>query len=318
MKLTLIAIMLLLASSGDRCFGQKPDASVEVGSIAATETATESEAGAQELDAIRDASKAFVVAFNRHDANAVAALWTMEGEYVDGAGRVLVGRDAIAKDYQAFFAANPDAKITITIDSLRRLASDTAIEDGRASVESSNSGAGEFTNYTAVHAKVDGQWLMASVRDSLIESQPSVTSGRDLEWLIGEWRAEEHGVRVESDCRWVVDGRFIRRMYTTTHVDGSTSSGLQLIGWNPQAAYVQSWDFSPDGGHAVGTWMPQDGGWSAQMHGVTGDGTLTTAINQLRRLDDNAYVWQSIQRTAGGFAVPDTDEVIIKRLSITQ
>ena len=318
MKLKSIAIMLLLAFSGDRCFGQEATASAEASSIVATEPAAESEASTPELDTIRDASKAFVVAFNRHDANAVAALWTMDGEYVDGAGRVLVGRDAIAKDYQAFFTDNPDAKITIMIDSLRLLASGTAIEDGRAAVESSTSDAGEFTHYTVVHSRIDGQWLMASVRDASVEPQPSVTSAADLEWLVGKWRAEEHGVTVESDCRWVVDGRFIQRTYTTTQVDGSTSSGVQLIGWNPQAGHVQSWDFSPDGGHAVGTWMPQDGGWSAQMRGVTGDGTPTTAMNQLRRLDDNAYAWQSIQRTAGGFAIPDTDEVILKRLPITQ
>ncbi len=123
---------------------------------------------------------------------------------------------------------------------------------------------------------------------------------------------------MESDCSWVVDGRFIQRKYTTTQVDGTTSSGVQLIGWNPEGGHVQSWDFSPDGGHAVGTWVPKDGGWSAQMRGVTGDGTLTTAINQLRRLDDNAYVWQSIQRTAGGMGIPDTDEVVLKRIPVAR
>jgi hypothetical protein len=89
-----------------------------------------------------------------------------------------------------------------------------------------------------------------------------------------------------------------------------------LIGWNPQGGHVQSWSFSPEGGHAVGIWTPQQDGWSAQMRGVAGDGTLTTAINQLRRLDDNAYVWQSIQRTAGGLALPDTDEMVLKRQPI--
>ena len=30
-------------------------------------------------------------------------------------------------------------------------------------------------------------------------------------------------------------------------------------------------------------------------------------------LDDNAYVWQSVQRFLGDVALPDTDEVVIKR-----
>ncbi|MHB8971139.1 MAG: hypothetical protein ACYC3X_17355 [Pirellulaceae bacterium] len=37
------------------------------------------------------------------------------------------------------------------------------------------------------------------------------------------------------------------------------------------------------------------------------------AINVLTRLDDNAYTWQSVRRTAGGMTLPDTDEVVLKR-----
>ncbi len=314
MKTKSIAVFLLLASGAGQCLGQDVAASVE----GDTKAVAESKVISPDLSAIHEASQSFAVAFNQHNANAVAALWTKDGEYVDGTGRVLVGRDEISEDYQEYFAANPEAKITIVIDSLRLLSSDTAIEDGRAAVESSTSGSGGFTNYTVVHAKVDGQWLMASVRDASVETVPSVASAADLEWLVGKWAAEEHGVAMESDCSWVVDGRFIQRKYTTKQVDGTVSSGVQLIGWNPEGGHVQSWDFSPDGGHAVGTWIPKDGGWSAQMRGITGDGTLTTAINQLRRLDDNAYVWQSIQRTAGGMAIPDTDEVVLKRIPVAR
>jgi hypothetical protein len=30
-------------------------------------------------------------------------------------------------------------------------------------------------------------------------------------------------------------------------------------------------------------------------------------------LDDNAYVWQSLDRTVGDLRIPDTDEVVIRR-----
>ena len=154
---------------------------------------------------------------------------------------------------------------------------------------------------------------MASVRDTWIETPASVRSAADLEWLIGTWGAEEHGVQTESVCRWVADGRFIERQYTTTQVDGTKSSGVQLIGWNPQGGHVQSWDFSPDGGHAIGVWSPTEGGWQASVQGTTGGGISTTAINWLIRLDDNAYVWKSVQRFLGEVPLPDTDEVVIKR-----
>ena len=105
----------------------------------------------------------------------------------------------------------------------------------------------------------------------------------------------------------------MQRDYTITLADGTKTTGVQLIGWNPQDGHVQSWNFSGDGGNAVGIWTPHQGGWTAEMRGVTGDGAPTTAVNQLTRLDENAYVWQSVQRTIGGIALADTDEIVIKR-----
>ena len=268
---------------------------------------------ARELAAIRAESLAFVAAFNKRDAKAVAALWTEDGEYVDDAGHTFAGRDAIKKFYAQFFAENAKSEIRIIIDSLRLLSDDAAIENGRAVLEPAPAGAPGISNYTAVHVKVDGKWLMASVRDTWVETLSAHQNVADLEWLIGVWIAEEYGVKNKSVCRWVANKSFVERKYTIKHVDGTTTSGVQLIGWNPQEGYVQSWDFSPDGGHAVGVWFPRQGGWTAEMRGMTGDGTPTTSVNLLIRLDDNAYVWRSVQRMAGDIALPDTDEVVLKR-----
>jgi len=266
-----------------------------------------------DLAVIRAASEAFIAAFNKQDAKAIAALWTEDGEFIDDRGRRFAGRDAIEKGYAGVFAANSDVAVRMVIDSLRIVSPNVAIEDGRAIVEPAPAGAAGVSSYTAVHVKVEGKWLMASVRDTWIEPPPAIRSAVDLEWLIGTWVAEEHGVQMESACRWVADGRFIERHYTTTLLDGTKTTGVQLIGWNPQGGHVQSWDFSPDGGHAVGVWTPTDGGWQAKVHGTTGGGISTTAVNRLICLDDNAYVWQSAQRFLGDVALPDTDEVVIKR-----
>ncbi|MFZ5833308.1 MAG: YybH family protein [Planctomycetota bacterium] len=73
---------------------------------------------ASELSAIRAASQAFADAFNKHDAEAVAAHWTKEGDYVDESGRRFAGRDAIQQAYAAFFAEEPQARMRVEIDSL--------------------------------------------------------------------------------------------------------------------------------------------------------------------------------------------------------
>jgi uncharacterized protein (TIGR02246 family) len=266
-----------------------------------------------DLAAIRAASQAFVTAFNKGDAKAVAALWTETGDYVDDAGRSFVGRKAIADAYAAHFAEHPEVKIKVVIDSLKMLSAGAAIEDGRTMLEPAPAGAPGIGKYTAVHVKVDGQWLMSTVRDVPTETASTYQNHADLEWLIGTWTAEDHGAKSESVCRWIANKSFVERRYKLTTHDGVTTTGLQIIGWNPQAGHVQSWNFSSDGGHAVGMWQPRYGGWLAEIQGTTGDGVPTTAVNLLTRLDDNAYAWQSVERTVGGQAQADTDEVVLKR-----
>ena len=130
------------------------------------------EQSAAEIAAIRAESEAFVAAFNKGDAKAVAALWTEDGEYIDDTGRRFAGREAIEKGYAEYFAGNPNTKIQITIDSLRLLSDDAAIEDGRAVTDPPADGAAGFSKYTSTHVKVDGKWLMASVRDTWVETPP--------------------------------------------------------------------------------------------------------------------------------------------------
>jgi len=108
----------------------------------------------------------------------------------------------------------------------------------------------------------------------------------------------------------VVERRFLERAYTTTQVDGTTSSGVQLIGWIRWKAMFSSWNFSADGGTRSGSGFLNQTDGRRKMRGTTGDGTLTTSINHLRKLDDNAYVWQSVQRTVGSMRLADTGEVI--------
>lgn len=265
------------------------------------------------MAAIRAGSQEFVTAFNKQDAKAIAGLWTVDGEYVDDSGRRFAGRQEIEKGYSEYFAGNPKSRIRIFIDSLRLLSDSAAIEDGHAIVDPPPRGAPGVGKYTAVHVKVDGKWLMATVRDSWVATPSAFDNVADLEWLVGTWVAEEHGATSESVCRWVANKSFVQRNYKTTQADGTATTGVQLIGWNPQAGHVQSWNFSSDGGHAIGVWSPTDGGWSAAVRGMMGDGTPTSAVNLLTRLDDNAYVWQSVQRTVGETLLPNTQEVVLKR-----
>lgn len=270
---------------------------------------------AKELAALQMSAQAFTEAFNRGDAKAVAALWTKEGDYIDESGQRFEGRDAIEKEYASFFAAHPGAKITLVVDSLRLANDSSAIEDGRSVVQVDRIAAGGYGKYTALHVKVDGKWLMSSVRDTRVESSSPDHQLQDLEWLVGSWIAEENGAKMEVACRWIAGNNFLERSYSVKRSDQVITSGLQVIGWNPQTQRIQSWIFTSDGGHAIGLWSPRKDGWAIETEGMLTDGTPTRAINLLTRLDDNAFSWKSVERSAGGIPLPETEEVLLKRIA---
>ncbi|MFN0017258.1 MAG: YybH family protein [Pirellulaceae bacterium] len=292
----------------------KPVAAAAPAAAASSAAATPAAAAKDaDLAAIRRAAVEFETAFNSGNAKAVAAHWTEDGDYTADSGQLFSGRNAIEKQYSAVLAASKGLKLKIVIDSLRLLSDSAAIEDGRAILDPAPAGSPAYSKYTAVHVKVGGKWLMSTVRDTRIETQSAYNKVNDLEFLIGTWVAEEHGAKTESVCRWVANKSFVERTYTVTHADQTKTSGVQIIGHNPQGDHVQSWNFSSDGGFAVGVWSPRENGWSAEISGISGSGLNTTAVNLLTRMDNNAYVWQSVDRTIGGQSLPDTDEVVLKR-----
>ena len=69
--------------------------------------------------AITKTAEAFVEAFQKGDAKAVASFWTPDGDYVDPTGRVLNGRPAIEKDFADLFAQNKGLKLRIEVASLK-------------------------------------------------------------------------------------------------------------------------------------------------------------------------------------------------------
>ena len=118
--------------------------------IARDSRSTDAQQSDSDLSAIRAESKAFVAAFNKGDAKAIAALWTEDGEYIDDVGRRFIGRDEIQKGYASFFDDNPKATLRIMIDSVRLLGDSTAIEDGRAVVDPPPEG---VPGYQQVHGR---------------------------------------------------------------------------------------------------------------------------------------------------------------------
>jgi len=271
-------------------------------------------ARADDAEMIRQTSQAFTAAFDKGDAAAIAQMWTPGGELVDAAGKVFKGRAEIEAAYKKFFTEHPGEKIKVSVDSINLLSEEAALEQGTASLESAGaSGVESGGKYTAVHVKKDGAWLMAFVHESDAAVSQTTSALSDLDWLVGKWTVDEYGATMTITCRWLPNKCFLERKFSVVTPGNLTTSGIQIVG--TQAGRVTSWNFSSDGSHAVAVWMPTAGGWAIRSSGMLPDGTETHAVNLLSKLDENAYSWQSVQRSVGLEGLPDTGEVILKRVA---
>jgi uncharacterized protein (TIGR02246 family) len=265
-----------------------------------------------EKSAIEATAKAFVTAYDAKDPKAIAALWTVDGEYSVGT-QTAKGRAEIQKLYDYHFRANPGSKMEVRIESVRSLAPNLLLEEGVATI----SGQRTASAYTAVHTKVDGKWLMASVLESEIPLPAAPESLEELGSLIGTWKAKGEAADVTVKFDWMHDKHFLRAE-TTVHPKGKTEGlpgGMQIIGVDPLSGRMVSWFFTADGGHSSGVWMKSASRWLINLQGSTAEGAVTSATNVFYQPHADVLSWQSVDRMIDGQSLPNTEEIVLERLS---
>ena len=115
--------------------------------------------------AIRKSDVAYVEAYNKHDAKALAELWSPEAVYVDPeTGEEAVGREEIEKEFAETFKGLKDAKLEVDVKSIKFLSPNVAVENGTARVVRPKEEPDEST-YTALFVKRDGKWLLDRVKE---------------------------------------------------------------------------------------------------------------------------------------------------------
>ena len=273
-------------------------------------------AHAEDEKAIRKAAEAFVKAFNAGDAKAVAALWAPDGDFMDVRGQVFRGRDTIEKIFAAHFATARGSKIDITIDSIRFLGTDTAIEKGTSHARPAAGGAATASRFTAVRVKRDGKWLLESVHESPYQTESNYENLKDLEWVIGSWRANPPGATVERKCEWAGNRNFILCKQEMRKGDSVVATSTQVIGWDPIERRIRSWDFDSEGGFGSEVWTRDGGRWVLEATGVRRDASVTEATNIITPVDANTFTWQSIHRRSNGASLPDTGVVKAIRVPV--
>ena len=261
-------------------------------------------------DAIRTSAQDFARAFEQGDAKAAAAQWTVGGEYVSDEEPSVRGRDNIEKAFTELFKDKSRARLEVDIRSIRFPSADSAIEEGFLRHTPYGPGLPGSTQYTTVHVREDGKWLIAYSR----ESGAGQDRLGDLAFLIGKWEGGTKGQVMSLSFEKDGDHPFILGKFSRKSEGKLVAGGTMKIGLDSQRGQIRSWHFDGDGGHGQCLWLRDGNRWVLDAIGATADGTDTAAVNVLSRLNADEIVWRSIDRVVGGEALPDTAPVKLTRV----
>ena len=143
--------------------------------------------------AIRANAAKYVESYNRRDSKTMASMWSPEAVYTDdstGERRDRPRRDRQAARPYVRRRGRCEAQGEYRLDRLRVAECGDRKRHGRGDVSESPT---EKTEYTAVHVKRDGKWLLDRVTETEIDEKPTEPPPsnyehlKELEWMIGSW-----------------------------------------------------------------------------------------------------------------------------------
>lgn len=265
--------------------------------------------------AIRASAEAFTRAYNNHNARAIAELFALKAEIVDEDGTLTRGREAIEKAFAEIFKEHPKVAVQCEIESIRLLTPNIGVEEGLVRSKNVPDEPEDVSSYVAVHVKIDGKWLVASVRDFEAPAPKPTAHDRleELAWLVGDWVDESPQAVVHTSCKWDDGGNFLMQTFEIRVAGRSAMSGTMRIGWDAVSKQVRSWVFDSQGGHTEGSWLRDGDEWIVKANGSTSAGEVASAVNVYRRVDDDTIAWRSMDRTLDGERLADIPTVTIKR-----
>jgi uncharacterized protein (TIGR02246 family) len=261
--------------------------------------------------AIGGVLQSFTRAFQGRDAKALAAHWTVGGEYRNDAGDVRRGREALEAGFAALFAATPELQAALRTDAVHFLSADAATAEGSVEIRRGPAASASRARYSALLVREGGRWLLAQ----LSESPDDRVSVEDLAWLIGTWRSTAgQDAEIQTTYAWSPGKKFIQARFTLREKQLELT-GTQVIGVDPATGVLHTWTFEADGGVGEADWSRDGDHWVLDAAGTLIGGATLDETNVLRRVDDDTFTWQSIGRTLDGAPLPDLRPIKVTRVA---
>jgi uncharacterized protein (TIGR02246 family) len=256
--------------------------------------------------AVRARTQEFLKALAKGEAKEVAAFWTATGEYVRGDLNIR-GRANIEKAYAEHLKKKQPGTVTVEGESVRFLSDDTAVQEGVFVVKRLNPAETTRSEFSALFVRSGGKWHIGQLRES-----PEAPSLHELAWLVGNWTYSSDEAETRMAVEWT-EGKKYLLCRTTRKQGDQTTTATQILAVHPATGAIQSWTFESDGSLGEAVWSRNDKGWTAKVTSYTADGDKATATTILTPIDENAFTFQSTERTVDGEKAADVGPIKVTR-----
>jgi uncharacterized protein (TIGR02246 family) len=269
------------------------------------------EARAADRAAIRNVIESLAKDFEARDAKALAAHWTAEGEYRNAQGVAVQGREVLEQAFGKLFDKTPEVTAEVRPAGLRFLSRDAGIEEGTVTIRRGPANPAAKARYSALVVRESEGWRLASLSESAAEEKTTI---EDLGWLIGQWTSTRgEGAEIQTRYTWAPGKKFIQVHFLIKEKDLALS-GSQVIGLDPATGMIHTWTFEADGGIGETDWTRDGDHWVLDASGTLADGRSLTETNIVRRVNDDTFTWQSIDRTLDDEELADLAPVKVTRV----
>jgi uncharacterized protein (TIGR02246 family) len=312
-----LASALLLSSALYLAGAADPQARQVAGQPAADTSRAAQDALTQKSDpatkAVLGNVRTFTDAFNRRDIPTLLKLFAEDCELTEADGTTVRGLKELEEELKESFEDDPDARISVSVDSLRLITPDVVIEEGKTTYFPDGKTVTAETQYQATHVRKGDRWLMTRVRSFNRIVLSPYDQLRELEWLVGDWVDESPDSVVEASYRWDANKVFLLQDFKV-RVDGQTVlNGTQRIGWDPLSKQIKAWAFDSQGGYAESLWSDVDDSWVIRINGVRTDGRVVSMTNQLTPLGKDRMRFESADRIVAGERMPNLSTVVVRK-----
>lgn len=279
----------------------------------------------EEIPGLAAVAEKFVKSYNDKDLDAVMTLYTEQAEFADENEAVYAaGLEQIRGVFEDSFREMPNRKIALDVLSVRPISEGVMVEEGIARFSGqTEEGEAAAVPYSAILVKQgEAGWKIASSRE-LQATTPERDPLEGLYALEGDWVLHADQMRMSLSFEIGGSGRYlIGSALVSTPDEGDLHTDIR-IGYDASLGQVRWWTFDEMGGFSQGAWQPIDGGWLVRTNGVTADGEVTSAIQELRFESPDEIIWDSTKRFVDGQAQPDLQLRLARRppepgLSLTE